>query len=407
MRVFRTILGMLLLTIGLPALLAGGALWAVGQHRDQGGAFSGELQRLSTPGYAFVVTDVDALLRTDAPFTRIGDSQLRLTARTQDGPAFVGLAPSAEVTRYLTGVPHSTVRTVDIGTGALPVATTAVGGRTAPAVLPGRSPIWIRTDVDGSLAWSPGEVRGGPYSLVVMNPGAKPGLRLTTVAELRPGWLNSSTWGLLTLGTLLVMIGMLVLAWPARRREIIYVVEPSQVPELIAAIGGPLPLKRIVGWPAGAHRPRTLADAQPAALAAAPQLAWPPALAAGPASSSSAAASAAAASSAAQPEAVSASGAVDLKPAPASRPVPPSAEEYAAATAIPARPTGDRRPAPGEPLSFIGASSATGPASSPLGETPPESVVGRRPAKPAPRRRTNETADLPLFQSTAVDAWVA
>src|SRR3954469_10226234 len=88
MRVLRTILGMLLLTIGLPALLAGAALWTALQHRDQGGAFSGELQRLSTPGYAFVVDDVDGLLRRDAPFTRIGDTQLRLTARTQDGPAF-------------------------------------------------------------------------------------------------------------------------------------------------------------------------------------------------------------------------------------------------------------------------------------------------------------------------------
>src|SRR4051794_9921742 len=179
MRLFRTILGMLLLTIGLPALLGGAALWAALQHRDPGGAFSGELQQLSTPGYAFVVEDVDRLLRTDAPFTRVGDTQLRITARTPDGPAFLGLAPTAEVRRYLAGVPHSTVRTVDIGTGALPVATLPVAGRNAPATLPDRAAFWIRSATDGGLAWSPGEVRGGPYSLVVMNPGAKPGLRVT------------------------------------------------------------------------------------------------------------------------------------------------------------------------------------------------------------------------------------
>src|SRR5690349_4081735 len=99
MRVFRTILGMLLLAIGLPSLLAGAGLWAAMQHRDQGGAFSGELQRLSTPGYAFVVPDVDRLLRADASFTRIGDTQLRLRAETPDGPAFIGLAPTAAVQR--------------------------------------------------------------------------------------------------------------------------------------------------------------------------------------------------------------------------------------------------------------------------------------------------------------------
>lgn len=55
MRLFRTILGMLLLAIGLPSLLAGAALWAAMQHRDQGGAFSGDLQRLSTADRKSVV----------------------------------------------------------------------------------------------------------------------------------------------------------------------------------------------------------------------------------------------------------------------------------------------------------------------------------------------------------------
>src|SRR3982751_4736563 len=117
MRLFRTILGMLLLTIGLPALLAGAALWTALQHRDQGGAFSGELQRLSTPGYAIVVEDVDQLLRTDVPFARIGDTQLRISGSTPDGPAFLAIGPTALVQQYLAGVPHSIVRKVDIGTG--------------------------------------------------------------------------------------------------------------------------------------------------------------------------------------------------------------------------------------------------------------------------------------------------
>src|SRR4029450_1432611 len=100
-----------------------------------------------------------------------------------------------------------------------------------------------------------------PYSLVIMNPGAEPGLQLQSTAELSPGWLNSGTWALLMMGTLTVMAGMIILAWPGRRREVVYVGEPSQVPDLIKAIGAPLPLSRTGGGRhAGTHRPRTLAD---------------------------------------------------------------------------------------------------------------------------------------------------
>ena len=87
MRVFRTILGMLLLTAGLPTLLVGAALWAAMQHRDPGGAFTGDMQRVATSGYALVVDDVDGLLRKDAPFVRFGDTRLRLTAQSTAAPA--------------------------------------------------------------------------------------------------------------------------------------------------------------------------------------------------------------------------------------------------------------------------------------------------------------------------------
>jgi hypothetical protein len=279
MRVFRTILGMLLLTTGLPALLAGGGLWAVMQHRDPGGAFSGELQRLTVPGYAVVVPDIDQLLRDDVPFARISDTQLRLSAVTVDGRAFLGLAPSDEVARYLTGVPYSQIDAIDIGTGALPVTTTRTGGRQAPAGPPGQQDFWTATGA-GQISLDPGELRDRPYSLVLMNPGGGPVMRIAAIAEIRPGWLNPSTWGLLTLGTLLVMLGVTVLVWPGRRREVVYVVEPSQVPDLMHAIGAPLPLPGGVAYFAGgrsggAHRPRTLADSRPRPPAL-PQFAWPP-----------------------------------------------------------------------------------------------------------------------------------
>jgi hypothetical protein len=332
--------------------------------------------------------------------------------------------------------------------------------------LPTRESFWLRSTADGHLAWSPGDVTGGPYSLVIMSPGAKPGIQLSSSAELRPSWLNSSTWGLLTLGTLLAMIGLITLAWPARRREVVYVVEPSQVPGLMAAIGAPLPPANApAARHGGAHRPRTLADAQKAALPAAPNLTWPPTAtpaltspatvptASAPAPVSAAAwpgtpettaarsgASPTAAFDPGGPEAVAvrpgggsavafgsggsstaalgsdgtsavAFGSGDLEAAaapagwsgaadaPASRSGPPSAAEYAAATAIPGR------PAPGEPLSFIKPTTGGG---IPLGDYPDSAdpLFGRRGERVA-RKREPGPGDLPLFQASAVGAWVA
>src|SRR4051794_14029642 len=339
MRVLRTILGMLLLTIGLPALLVGAGFWAAMQHRDAGGAFSGALQDVVTPGYAVVVDDADRLLRSDAPFARVGDTRLRITAWTADGPAFVALAPSDAVAAYLLDVPRQNIRSVDIGTGALPVATTRVAGNHAPATVPGKQTIWSMTG-NGQLDWNPSELRSRPYSLVIMNPGARPGLRLSATAGLRPGWLNSTTWALLILGSLVVMTGMIVLAWPGRRREVVYVVEPSQVPDLIKAIGAPLPLSRTGGGRhAGTHRPRTLADAT---LRPTPQLTWPPTRVSAPPSPSPSP------SSSPSPPAPAPAAAIALTG-------PPSAAEYAAATAIPpGSGLGERTPKAGEPLSLIG-----------------------------------------------------
>ncbi len=258
MRVLRTILGMLLLTVGLPALLVGGGLWFAMQHRDAGGAFTGKLQRITSDGYAVVVRDADALLERDAPFVRADDTRLRITAQTRYGPAFVAIAPTDQVARYLDQIPYLRVDGVDLGTGALPVHGHPVVAGGALITTPARQPFWLAAGT-GSLDWSPARMRDRQYSLVIMNPNGRSGVTLTATAEIRPGWLNTATWGLLVLGTLFVMLGMVVLAWPGRRRDVVYVVEPGQVPELAHRIGVPLPLtthadRRIL-------RPRTLADA--------------------------------------------------------------------------------------------------------------------------------------------------
>ncbi|MDG4820558.1 hypothetical protein O7635_01660 [Asanoa sp. WMMD1127] len=320
MRVVRTVAGLVLLTIGLPVLLVGGALWTLMQHRDADGAFSGSLQQINTSGRAIVVPDVDALLREDAPFVRAGDTRLRLTT---PGATFLGLAPASEVRGYLAGAAYSQVDAVSVARGDLPVRVAPVAvapfgadglaGPAASGVTPGSQTFWTRQG-SGSLEWTANEVDGREMSLVVMRVDGTAGMTVTARASASPGWLVPTTWSLVVLGVLLVGGGIAGLLWPARPREVVFVVDPSQVPQVSARLGGlaapvgpppvwpALPSAEVAspvpvlpgepvtpadgGWPdwpsetAPSGRPATLADALAGAGMPAtppPGPAWPPA----------------------------------------------------------------------------------------------------------------------------------
>ncbi|WP_326560642.1 hypothetical protein [Micromonospora sp. NBC_01796] len=240
MRVVRTIAGVLLLTVGLTAVLVGSALWTVAGQRDPGGAFTATLQRIQTPGRAIVVPDVDELLRRDAPFARTGQARLRIAAGTESRPAFLGLAPTAEVGRYLATMPYALVDRVAVTRGRLPVQVTSVSGIGVPSqalvAQPGEQAFWVRQGTR-TLDLDLDDLRAQRLSLVVMYPDAGPGVALDLRAELRVGWLEPTTWGLLAGGVLFAVLGVAVLVWPSRPREVVFVVEPGQLPVLTARLG--------------------------------------------------------------------------------------------------------------------------------------------------------------------------
>jgi hypothetical protein len=241
-RVVRVVVGALLLLLGLPLLLAGGVLWFAMQHQHPAGGYQASLDTITAGGYAVVASDVDALLRSEAPFARGGRTSLRLTARTDAGPAFLGLAPATDVARYLAGVPYLQVNQVRIARGPLPVSTSAVGGIGRPPALPADQPFWLPGSGVGTLEWRPYEQRGEQLALVVMDPAVRAPLTVDVTAHVEPEWIGTTTVGLLVLGTILILIAVAALAWPARSREIIYVVPPAQVPELAAQLGLAVPI---------------------------------------------------------------------------------------------------------------------------------------------------------------------
>ncbi|MGX7670384.1 hypothetical protein [Plantactinospora sp. DSM 117369] len=238
MRFVRLIAGILLLTIGLPVLLVGGALWTLSEQRSGDGGFVATLDRIETGGHAVVVPDLAAMLRRDVPFLDNGRTGLRVVARTGAEPAFLGLAPTAEVSTYLANSPHVRVARVSVTRGSLPVRVDPADepATAAAPARPGDQGLWIRSGL-GTLDLTADDVRAPRLSLVVMRPDAGAGVVADLRAEVRPGWLGPVAWSSLAVGGLLVLFGVVLLARPVRPREVVFVVEPSQVPVLAARFG--------------------------------------------------------------------------------------------------------------------------------------------------------------------------
>lgn len=237
MRVLRTLLGVLAILLAVPLIGGGAVLWSIGEHQSEGGWFSAPLEEVGTAGYAIVIPDVDDLLRRDASFARGAGTGLRVRADIGGRPAFVGLAPRDAVLRYLNGVPYASVSSVRLALGRLPVTAAQVAGPHRPPTVPAQQPFWVAASVAGTVAFTPGSVRGQRLALVVMRADGRAALRAEIAAAVHPAWLPAATWAGIVVGTLALAAGLALLLWPVRRREIVYVVEPDQVGPLAARLG--------------------------------------------------------------------------------------------------------------------------------------------------------------------------
>jgi hypothetical protein len=227
-RMVRAGIGALLLIVAVPLMIAGGGLWAVAGHGGHDGAFAAGIERLRADGRAAVVTDVDALLRADAPFARGGQTTLSLSARGPGGPLFLGLGPYPAIERYLAGVAQTRVTRIRLARGGpLPLDAVALPGDLAPHGPPTEQPFWLATStgltrdgrVEDALTWSPSSVRGRDLAFVIMNVDGSAGIDVTLSARLKPGWLPPTAGGLLILGIAVFLLALLTLAWPHGRRQ--------------------------------------------------------------------------------------------------------------------------------------------------------------------------------------------
>ncbi len=218
-RVVMLVLGVLSLLVAGGLLTAGTVGLVVDRNaRDADGFLMTSSSAVSTGTYAVVTRGVDVRSSSAWVLDRlVGD--LRVTVEPTTGPpVFVGVAPTADVQRYLGGVSHTTV--TGFQNGSLTYRSSLGSG--APQAVPGARPFWL-AHVTGSgrqtLTWP---AQNGRWSVVLMNADGTAAVSARVAVGATLPSLGGVVTGLLVSGTLLLLLAVLliVLALVTGRRPV-------------------------------------------------------------------------------------------------------------------------------------------------------------------------------------------
>ncbi|HET9077335.1 MAG TPA: DUF4389 domain-containing protein [Acidimicrobiales bacterium] len=210
-RIVLVVAGSLLALVGLAALAAGGALlWAHGTQRDAAGYYNSATDRFQTSGYALTAT-ADFGSRPDGqdwvPGHDIGTVRIR-AAGPAGRPLFVGVAPQAQIDRWLAGVAHTRVSSVSAG--PFRSESTYIPGSAVPAS-PAAQSFWAARSSGSGLQTVVWETQPGRWGAVVMYADASPGVAAAVTVGVRTGLflpvgLGAAGFGLLVLAGSAVML---------------------------------------------------------------------------------------------------------------------------------------------------------------------------------------------------------
>jgi hypothetical protein len=181
--------------------------------RDDAGFLMSDEDSFSSETYAIVSDSLE--IHADAPATLMPNAVLgdaKLTATAHDAPVFIGIAPTADVARYLDGVQHDTL----IELTDEPGYRTTEG--TAPRTAPTSTNIWV-TQSSGTgtgtqeITWP---VQNGDWTVVAMNADGSRGIQVDMAAgaELPAlGWVIAIMLSLAGAG---LIAALLLIAIPLR-----------------------------------------------------------------------------------------------------------------------------------------------------------------------------------------------
>jgi hypothetical protein len=202
---------------GLAALLAfvllagaGTLLWASHYKTDDDGFYTSTTHTYSTPTRALTTENLDAA--TGVPgWLDASDHLGRVRIDPQGTGAFVGIAHTRDVNRYLDGVAHDEISDVDLDPFKIETARRPGEGRPA---MPAAQTFWSATSTGGrTLDW---KVRKGQWSVVTMNADGSPDVRVQAKVGAKVPLIRTLGWGLAIPGVLLGAAAVAFVAIGAR-----------------------------------------------------------------------------------------------------------------------------------------------------------------------------------------------
>jgi len=212
--------GTLLALLGLALVVAGAAVaWFAANDRDDDGFFTSSTFELASDGYALRSEELDFGADPDGwePFGDVdGLATLRLTARRVDGAGevFLGIARSDDVADYLDGVAHTLVDDIDDDPFE-PEYRHRRGG--PPPGPPGDQPFWLASAAgpgEQTLEW---ELESGRFAAVLMNADGSRPVAADVSAGVKISFLVPLLVALLVGGSVLLLIGVVMIAVGAAR----------------------------------------------------------------------------------------------------------------------------------------------------------------------------------------------
>ncbi len=221
-RIVLLVIGSLCALLALGLLIGGIGLGAaLATQRDSAGFFTTGNERFHTRTAAVTTEEID--LGNPGPDRWWAERELatvRIRARAAGGaPLFVGIGHTADVERYLTGVPHDEVTDVDFDPFTATYRRQNGSGSARPAP-PTAQPIWsARSSGVGrrTVTWS---LRPGHWTVVVMHPTGRAGVLADVDVGAKVKYLVPLTWALLGAGVVLMAIGVaLILGGVLHRGE--------------------------------------------------------------------------------------------------------------------------------------------------------------------------------------------
>ncbi len=210
-RVAAVVIGCVVL-MGSVLVGAGGAALAIvdGTQRDGDGYLMSDPIALSTGTYALTSANLEIEGTSSLPHRILGDAKVT-AAPTGDAAVFVGVAPTAEVGRYLAGVGLAEVRSL----AGNPAYRTRDGA--APSTQPADGDIWVAQAAGAGTQTVTWPVENGDWTVVVMNADGSRGVSADVAAGATVPVLTWVYAGLFVAAGLGVLVGGTILLLAVRR----------------------------------------------------------------------------------------------------------------------------------------------------------------------------------------------